>query len=216
MSTEANKDVSTEAALTAAPEITTSQISQTMMGLAIVWFVGACALGISDVLLVYSRILFLFVVIPVIIFGTVFAFSPRLRAWAFALDSRLIILLNMLRVGGLAFLMLYADGRLNGAFALPAGWMDFIVAFTAPLAAFYLTPTRTTLRRLLLLAWIVFGIADFAIAIPLGVVARSQNPTSMIATNQFPQVIIPTFGVPLVVIGYFILLAQLWRQRRQA
>jgi hypothetical protein len=102
VSTEANKDVSTEAAVTAAPDITTSQISQTMMGIAIVWFVGACALGISDVLLVYTRILFLFVVIPVIIFGTVFAFSPRLRAWAFALDSRLIVLLNMLRAGGLA------------------------------------------------------------------------------------------------------------------
>lgn len=139
MSTEANKNVSTEAAVTAASEITTSPISQTLMGIAIVWFVGACALGISGVLLVSPRILFLFVVIPVIIFGAVFAFSPRLRVWALALDSRLIILLNMLRAGGLAFLMLYTDGRLNGAFALPAGWMDFIVAFTAPLAAFYLT-----------------------------------------------------------------------------
>jgi hypothetical protein len=125
MSTEENKNVSTDISVNAASEITTSRISQTMMDIAIVWFAVVAALGFSGFFLVYSRILSLIVVTPLIIFWVVFAFSPQIRVWAFALDPRLIVLLNMLRAGGLAFLMLYADGRLSGAFALPAGWMDF-------------------------------------------------------------------------------------------
>jgi hypothetical protein len=93
--------------------------------------------------------------------------------------------------------------------------MDLVVGSTAPLAAFYLIPTRSAMRRGLLLAWMVFGIADFAIAIPLGVLAGLDNPASMIALRVFPLSMIPTFFVPLVLIGYFILGAQLWRRRGQ-
>jgi hypothetical protein len=206
-----------EPTIIAGPE---NALSQTMMGIAIVWGTVAAALGaaglLSKGLFQRAGILALWIVTPVIAFVGVFAFSSRVRAWAFAFDQRLIILFNVIRFAGAAFLTLYAQRQLAPSFALTAGWMDVIVGVTAPVAAFYLAPARTALRRGLLLAWMVFGVADFAISLPLGAVARRRAPASMVALNRFPVSLIPTFFVPLALIGYVILGAQLWRQRRSA
>jgi hypothetical protein len=148
-------------------------------------------------------------------FTAVFAFSRRVRGWAFAFDPRSIILFNVIRFAGLAFLLLYRQRQLAADFALSAGWMDVSGGVTAPLAAFYVTPARTAWRRGLLLSWMAFGVADFAISIPLGARARRTDPARMLAVNRSPLSMIATFFVPLVLIGYIILGAQLWRQRRR-
>jgi hypothetical protein len=191
-----------------------------MMRIAIVWGSLAAALGAADA---FSQgpfrrggVLGLCVATPPTVFLAVFAVSRRVRAWAHAVDPRAIVLFNVIRFAGLAFLLLYRQGQLAPGFALSAGWMDVVVGVTAPLAAFYLTPARTALRRGLLLAWMAFGVADFAISIPLGARARRRDPTSMLAVNKFPLSMIATFFVPLVLIGYVILGAQLWRQRGRA
>jgi hypothetical protein len=183
-------------------------LSETMMRIAIVWGALAAALGAADA---FSKgpfrrggVLGLYVAAPPLAFAAVFAVSRRVRAWALAVDPRAIVLFNVIRFAGVAFLILYRQGQLAPGFALSAGWMDVIVGATAPLAAFYLTPTRTALRRGLLLAWMAFGIADFAISIPLGARARRADPASMIAVTKFPLSMIATFFVPLALIGYVI------------
>jgi len=96
--------------------------------------------------------------------------------------------------------------------------MVFVAAFAASLRvrawAFAQMPARTGRQRGLLLVWLVFGIADFAISIPFAVVARLTDPASVVAVNEFPEVLIPMYFVPLVLAGYFVVLAQLWQQRK--
>ncbi len=222
MSTEANKTVAstghghTDASVNAAPQITTSQISQTMMGIAIAWFVVSTALGFSRFFSEHTRLIFLFVLTPVILFIGVFAVSRSVRAWAWAFDTRTLVMFQILRVGGIAFLAVYAVGKLNGEFALWAGLLDAATGFSALFAAHYLTPTRTAKQRGLLIAWMAAGILDFVVAIPLAAVVRASDPASMVALTFPPLSLITTYAVPLALMDYFILGAQLWRQRRQA
>jgi len=222
MSTEANKAVAstghgrTDASVNAAPQITTSRISQTMMGIAIAWFVVSAALGFSGFFTEHTRLIFLFVLTPVILFIGAFAVSRSVRAWAWAFDTRTLVMFQILRVGGIAFLAVYAVGKLNGEFALWAGLLDAATGFSALFAAHYLTPTRTAKQRGLLIAWMAAGILDFVVAIPLAAVVRASDPASMVALTFPPLSLITTYAVPLALMDYFVLGAQLWRQRRQA
>src|SRR5438128_7860503 len=58
----------------------------------------------------------------------------RFRNWVLALDIRHLILLHVTRFVGIYFLMLYRQGELPYAFAVPGGWGDIIAAATAILA----------------------------------------------------------------------------------
>ena len=205
-----------ENAVTVAPQRTTLRVSQTMMVIAIVWFAAAFALGLSGFLSTYSRFNGLFVVVPPMLFVLAFASLPSVRAWALAFDIRTLVMFQILRVGGIAFLAVYAVGKLSGTFALWAGLLDAVTGVSALFVAHSLTPPQTARQRGLLMAWMVPGIADFLVAIPLALIARSADPTSMIAMTFPPLSLIMTFAVPVALIDYFILSVQLWRQRRQA
>src|SRR5262245_21454173 len=108
----------------------------------------------------------------------------------------------------------YAVGQLNGVFALWAGLLDVALGLSAPFAAHYLTPTRTRRQRRLLVIWMVVGLLDFAVAIPLASIVRTGDPASMSAMAMLPLCMIPTFFVPLAVMAYIILGTHVWRQRR--
>ena len=202
---ETSRHVSTEAAESVAPKRTLSRMSQTMLTIAIVWFVIDAALGWARFFSKQTRLIFLFVVAPVIVFSVAFAVSRRVRAWAFAFDTRTLVFMQTVRVGGIAFLAVYAVGKLNGKFALWAGLLDAATGFSAPFAAHYLTPPRTRKQRGLLIAWMAAGILDFIVAIPLAVIVRAGDPTSMIALTFPPLSLITTYAVPLALIDYFIL-----------
>jgi len=212
---ETPRHVSTEAAESVAPRRTLSRMSQTMLTIAIVWFVLDAALGWARFFSKQTRLIFLFVVTPVIVFGVAFAVSRRVRAWAFDFDTRTLVFVQTVRVGGIAFLAVYAVGKLNGKFALWAGLLDAATGFSAPFAAHYLAPPRTTKQRGLLIAWMATGILDFVVAIPLASRVRAADPASMVALTIPPLSLITTYFVPLALIDYFILVVHLWRQRRQ-
>jgi len=209
------RNVSRDASESVAPQRTTSRMSQAMLTIAIAWFALDAALGFSGFFTAHTRLIFLFVVIPVIVFVVAFAISPSVRAWAFAFDTRTLVYFQTVRVGGIAFLAAYAVGKLNGEFALWAGLLDVAVGFSALFAAHYLTPTRTAKQQGLLIAWMTVGILDFVVAIPLAAIVRAADPTSMVANTIPPLSMIATYAVPLALMGYFILGAHLWRQRKQ-
>jgi hypothetical protein len=104
-------------------------------------------------------------------------------------------------VGGVAFLAVYAVGRLNGKFALWAGGLDCGVGFSALFAGRYLTPARTTRQRGLLVAWMALGIVDFPVAVLLARMARADDPASMVALTGLPLSLITTWGVPIALIA---------------
>src|SRR5207237_4543710 len=61
---------------------------------------------------------------------------PLLRRIVEAVPQSWIVSIQAYRVEGLIFLILYAGGRLPGAFAVPAGVGDVIVGMLAPVAGF--------------------------------------------------------------------------------
>src|SRR5215207_3268792 len=59
-------------------------------------------------------------------------FLPRFRAWLVSVDLRAVVALHLTRLAaGAAFLVFHARGQLSGAFAIPAGWGDIVVAVFA-------------------------------------------------------------------------------------
>src|SRR5258708_18078750 len=180
-------------------------VPRTMWGIAIVWFTVDAAVGASGSLAEHPLFIGPFVVVPLIVFALAFGLPPNVRAWAFAFDTRTLVMAQALRAGGMSFLAVYAVGQLNGLFASWAGLLDCAVGFSAPFAGHYLTPTRTAMQRRLLIAWMVPGIADFLVAVVLARIARIGDPASMAAPNMPPLSSITTFFVPLARIAHCIL-----------
>jgi hypothetical protein len=106
---------------------------------------------------------------------------------------------------GLIFLVLYAGGRLPGAFAWPAGVGDVIVGLLAPIVGIaYVSGSRRSAG--LLWAWNLFGIGDLVVAAVTGFLTSPSRlqilafdrPNELI--SAFPLVMVPAFLVPLAVL----------------
>lgn len=158
------------------------------------------------------------VVAPMVVLPAVFFLayrrSPRLRATMLSLDFTTLTVLPGMRLAGLAMLSLAAAGVMSPTFALWAGGLDVLVAFTAlPMA--YLVASRPHPPRRLLRAWHLIGLLDFAIAVPL-VLVTSPSSMRLIFDGpssyeilKFPLSFIPMAGVPLMTIIQITALLQL-------
>lgn len=152
--------------------------------------------------------------LPVLLVGAGLLLSRRFRGWAETLDLGLLINLQAWRVAGLAFLVLYAQGLLPGGFALPAGLGDLAVAFAAPFVAIYVL-RRGRGARPLFLGFTFFGIADFVVAVGLGMVhdlgAHGVLADGSLTTPPMAQVplsLIPTFAVPFLLVLHLLSLVR--------
>ena len=110
-------------------------ITVALFGVAAVWFALGAALGFSGFYGEHTRIIFVVVLAPILIFVGAFAALPGLRNWAFGLDIRALVFFQAVRLGGIAFLAVYAVGKLNGTFALWGGLLDVAIGASAPFAA---------------------------------------------------------------------------------
>ena len=194
----------------------TAGLTPTAWAIAVVWFGVSTFLGARGFYSEHARAIPLLVLGPVAVYMLAFAFSQRLRAWTLAFDLKELVAVQTARVGGIAFLAVYAVGQLNPKFALWAGGLDCVVGFSAPFAAHYLAPPRTARQWFLLVAWIAIGVVDFLVAIPLARICRIEDPASMSALSRPPLSMITQFFVPLALIDYLILSAQLWRLRSRS
>jgi hypothetical protein len=190
-------------------------VSRMLLGIAIVWFVLDATLGFSGFFSRHARRIALFVVSPPLAFVAAFVFSRRLRSWVFACDTRALASFQTLRVGGIAFLAVAAVGKPNPTFALWAGLLDAVTGVSTLFVAHRLVPARTARQRGLFLAWMAAGLLDFVVAIPLAARLRGRDPASMAALSRPPLSMITTYAVPVALMDYFVLGAQLWRQRRE-
>jgi hypothetical protein len=160
------------------------------------------------------RLLGLSVFVPILSFGILYWANKSLRAFARSLDLKLVIGLHIGRIIGFDFLVQYAQGRLPGAFALPAGINDVIVAVMAvPLV---LAVSRNVpSARSWFVAWNLFGLVDLFLAVALGILHSestlgilSGSGPSTLLMSQFPRSIIPTFLVPVFILLHFLALAR--------
>jgi hypothetical protein len=150
---------------------------------------------------------------PLAAFGALYAASAGLRAYVLALDLRVLVLLHTWRMAGLGFVFLYFQERLPGLFALPAGLGDALAAIGALVLGVALY--RGPVSRGWVAAWNGYGLADFVVALGVGVLAGEPalaaltGGASMAPMQQFPQVLIPAFAVPVLAITHLIVFLQL-------
>jgi hypothetical protein len=183
----------------------------------VAWFSLALAgslLGVFDSERRPPILLGLAAVLPVAVFAFCYLTSVRFQEFVLSLDLRILTVAQTWRIGGIVFVILYLQGALPGAFALPAGWGDFAIGITAPVVAWYWKrpfPYRT------FIAWNVLGCLDLVVAVTLGVLA-SASPVGVLGGDvttrlmgQFPLSLIPTFFVPLFLIFHLISLIQVRR-----
>jgi hypothetical protein len=152
--------------------------------------------------------------IPILAGIAMFRLWPSLRRIVEIVPQRWIVSVQVYRAFGFIFLVLYAGGRIPGAFALPAGIGDMIVGLLAPFAgAAYARESRGSAA--MLRAWNLLGIADLVVAVTTGMLTSPSplqalafdNPNTLI--TAFPLVMIPVFLVPLSILLHLASLAKL-------
>ena len=154
------------------------------------------------------------VVLPLLLIAVLALKSPRMRAALLAVPMPLLIGLNSLRVLGVLFLLLAANGRLSGPFPFSAGLGDIITgAFAIPLALRVARGGRPygAVRR-----WNIFGMLDLVVAVGLGLTSAPGSPVQVIhagagseAMQYLPYCLVPTVLVPFYLITHAIVAAQL-------
>ena len=92
---------------------------------------------------------------------------PAFRRAVLSIPLVALVGINGVRVAGVFFLMLHAEGRLAAPFSTSAGWGDIIAgAIAIPLAAGL--AWKGTVPRWLLIGWNALGTLDLFTAVSLG------------------------------------------------
>ena len=181
------------------------------------WLAGAFALSVSGSLQTPAGApplrLLAAAGIPILLFVLWYRGSAAFRLWVLGLDLRLVVMLQAWRVIGGVFLVLLALGLLPGLFAWPAGLGDVAVGLTAPLVALALWRRPDVAASPGFLAWNLFGILDFVVAVATGTLASALAPglvggITAVAMNAWPLSLIPGFLVPLFTILHLVAILQ--------
>lgn len=175
---------------------------------------GAFRAGASSLPLLPAAIL-----LPVIVGAPVLLLSKRVGQLLDAMPATWLIALQTYRIFGSQWLVYWMRGVLPGLWALPAGTGDVLTGLFAVAAAIALA-TGTAEGRKAAILWNVFGLADLALAIALGM-TMSPGPFQLIipdgpsmALDTFPNVLTPAFVVPSSILLHVLSLRQLYRRRQ--
>lgn len=175
---------------------------------------GAFRTGASPLPLLPAAML-----LPVIVGAPVLLLSKRVGQLLDAMPPTWLIALQLYRIFGSQWLAYWLRGVLPGLWALPAGTGDVLTGLFAVPAAIALA-TGTTEGRKGAIVWNIFGLADFAVAIVLGMI-MSPGPFQLIvpdgpsmAVDTFPNVLTPAFVVPSSILLHLLSLRQLYRRSR--
>jgi hypothetical protein len=154
--------------------------------------------------------------VPVIIGAPILLLSRRIGQVLDAMPASWLIALQLVRVLGSGFLIGWAYGAVPGIFAWPAGIGDLLTGlFAVPVAIGLASGTKEARRAAV--AWNIFGLADFVIAISIGqAIAYHLIETGFASATGglYPTVMIPAFGVPTAILLHAVSLRQLRRRNR--
>jgi hypothetical protein len=156
---------------------------------------------------------------PLLVAAGLALLAPAARRLTGEISTPMLVGLNVVRVGGVLFVLLAAAGRLSGPFPYSAGWGDVVTGVFAVPAAW--AATRETRRwDGLILAWNAFGMLDLIAAVALGVTSRNGSPVQLIhagvgtaAITTLPWALIPTVLVPFFLIDHTVIFTRLLAKR---
>jgi hypothetical protein len=158
---------------------------------------------------------------PVIIGLFVLLRSKSIAAFLDATPASWLIALQVYRIFGGIFLVNWVNGTAAGAFAWPAGIGDMLTGIMALPVALRLA-SGVANGRSAAIAWNIFGLFDFAVAITMGTLSTPgplqifglDIPASLAGT--YPIVLVPAFAVPSSILLHALSIRQLRRIGRSA
>ncbi len=155
------------------------------------------------------------IAIPILIGAWLIWRSPTVRRMIDIVPQPWIVGVQLYRVLGAIFLILYAAGQMPGLFAWPAAIGDITVGLLAPIVA--LAYARDPIRNATLVrGWNVFGILDLVVAVTTGFITSPsalftyEPPNELISV--FPLVLVPVYLVPLAILLHLASLVKLHRE----
>jgi hypothetical protein len=183
--------------------------------LAVIW--SAAINGVFRPSVTLPPLLPLAIFLPVIVGVPILLRSKRIGEVLDAMPASWLIGLQVYRVIGGVFLAGWARGVVPGVFALPAGIGDVTTGLLALPVAYYLVSRNGDGARSAI-AWNIFGLIDFTIAVGIGM-AITPGPFQLIAPSipnaglgLYPAVMIPAFAVPSSILLHALSLRQLRRR----
>jgi len=160
--------------------------------------------------------------VPVLVFLLAYRLLPRFRAFVLAQDIQTLTQIQLWRVVGFAFLLLYAHDILPALFAWPAGFGDVAVGLAAVFVVAGLRRDRRFVFSGRFAAFHVLGLLDFVGAVGGATLASGafpalvgDGPTSL-PMEAWPLNLFPSMLVPLFIIlhlSVFLKLAALRRSK---
>jgi hypothetical protein len=156
--------------------------------------------------------------LPVIIGAPLLLLSKRAGQVLDAMPVTWLVALQLYRVFGGWALAAWMHGALPGVFALPAGIGDVLTGLFAVPAAIAVA-SGTAQGRKAAIAWNIFGLADLAVAITLGMITSPGRfqlivpSVPSIGAGAYPDVLTPAFVVPSSILLHALSLRQLIRRR---
>ena len=161
------------------------------------------------------------IILPVVIGAPLLLASRRVGALLDATPPAWLVGLQAYRVFGSVWLVGGLQGALPALFGVPAGLGDILTGVFAVPTAIALAEGTGWARRGAI-AWNLLGLADFVVAITLGLIT-SPGPLQLIVPDvasvgagAYPGVLTPAFVVPSSILLHALSLRQLYRQRRAA
>jgi hypothetical protein len=186
------------------------------------WFAVAWSAAINGVFRTGASplpLLPLAVFLPVIVGAPLLLLSKRVGQALDAMPATWLVALQLYRVFGSWALAAWLRGVLPGVFALPAGTGDVLTGLLAVPAAIAVA-TGTAQGRRVAIAWNIFGLTDFAVAMTLGMITspgRLQlivpNVLNSAGAGAYPDVLTPAFVVPCSILLHMLSLRQLRRAK---
>jgi hypothetical protein len=142
--------------------------------------------------------------------------SKSIAAFLDATPASWLVAVQAYRIFGGIFLVNWANGTAPGVFAWPAGIGDMLTGITA-LPVALLLASGAERGRSAAMAWNIFGLLDFAVAITMGTLSSPgplqifglDIPASLAGT--YPIVLIPAFAVPSSILLHALSIRQLRR-----
>jgi len=186
------------------------------------WFAVAWSAAINGVFRTDASplpLLPMAIFLPVIIGAPLLLVSKRMGQVLDAMPASWLVALQLYRVFGSWALAASLRGALPGAFGVPAGIGDMLTGLLAVPAAIAVA-SGTAQGRRAAIAWNILGLADFAVAITLGLITSPGRfqlivpDVSSIGAGAYPGVLTPAFVVPCSILLHTLSLRQLRRRLR--
>ena len=156
--------------------------------------------------------------LPVIIGVPLLLTSKRVGQVLDAMPRSWLIALQLYRIFGIWAVAAGLRGAMPGILSWPAGFGDLLTGLFALPAAIAVASGTAEGRRAAII-WNIFGLADFAVAVTLGLITfpgRFQLiiPEVSAVAGIYPDVLTPAFVVPSSILLHALSLRQLFRSTK--